>query len=269
MFESSFLPVIVGAFTLIYSIAVIILLQRHRIVSDIMSSFLGRSPASRHERFYQRILNAFNNGFIEDIDDLVNMYTDHTGIYHDRDNLKFYLVRRLRGFLSYLTRQKDIDEEMKKKILGYKSQVKQWVSDMEKKEPYSDVPSSERHILLEIERLLPTEKETAISGRLKDLSGLIRNRQEERNRLLRTTRWSVPMTVVGVLLTLLFGGINLYQFYSKSSQKQQDINMFHEDESNEKAGKVIGQGEFEGFRKEKQNLDKLVKENLGDGKIDD
>ena len=49
-------------------------------------------------------------------------------------------------------------------------------------------------------------------SKLHDLSHVIKTRYEENNKLRETTKWSVPISIIGIILSICFG---LYTIFSK------------------------------------------------------
>jgi hypothetical protein len=130
------------------------------------------------------------------------------------EDTKYYLTRRLRGFCVYLIGVKDADEGRRRVLADYKMRVRGWIAEMEREEPYSDTPSAERHVILEIERLLEKNEPQAIRGRLSDLAAMIQARKDQQDAAARSSRWSILLTMIGLVLTLTFGGWAVYQYFS-------------------------------------------------------
>lgn len=211
MFESpkeTFLAVLVVLFSAIYSMLFVFMVKRNRLFSEKLRNILGFSSVSeRAEKFYKMLMKSLENDLINNIDDVMNMYSGITGFSYSKDEKRYYLGRRLRGFLVYMLKQDGIEKEILKK---WKDIVTGFINELETEAPYADVPSSERRVLLEINRSIDNEEYGGIKGRLDDLAGMIQNRNEGLSKATRINRWSVPLTVIGLLLTITFGALSLY-----------------------------------------------------------
>lgn len=211
MFESSketLLPVLIVLFSAIYSMLVVFMVKRNRLFSEKLRNIFGFSSASeKAEKFYKMLMKSLENDLINNIDDVMNTYSGITGFSYSKDEKRYYLGRRLRGFLVYMLKQDSIEKEILKK---WKDIVTGFINELETEAPYAEVPSSERRVLLEINRSINNEEYGGIKGRLDDLAGMIQNRNEEKNRATRINRWSVPLTVIGLFLTITFGALSLY-----------------------------------------------------------
>jgi len=210
MFDSSkeiFISIVVGVFTISYSILVSYMMRKTRYL-QIFRNILGfTSPSENAVKFYEMLMKGLENDLINNIDDVLNMYSGITGYSYDSDEKRYYLVKRLRGFLVFMLKRDGIEKEVLKK---WKDVVTGFINELETESPYADVPSSERRVLLEIDSLIAKGECNGIKGRLGDLAGMIQNRNEEQNRIARLNRWSVSLTIVGLILTILFGGLSLY-----------------------------------------------------------
>ena len=104
----------------------------------------------------------------------------------------------LESFLIYV-REKDEDGKLTTKI----SAIINPILEKEKAEkPYSNVKERERRILLAIENSLGKGETSSLKNNLDDLSGVIENNQKALDRARRINNWTVPISIIGVLLTL-------------------------------------------------------------------
>ena len=104
----------------------------------------------------------------------------------------------LESFLIYV-RQKDEDGELTTQI----STIIEPILEKEKAEkPYSNVKERERRILLAIEESAKKGELTSLNNNLEDLSIVIENNQKSLDKARMTNKWTVPISIIGVLLTL-------------------------------------------------------------------
>ena len=104
----------------------------------------------------------------------------------------------LESFPLYV-REKDEDGKLTNEI----SNIISPILEKEKAEkPYSNVKERERRILLAIENSLNKRETTSLKNNLDDLSGVIENNQKALDRARKTNNWTVPISIIGVLLTL-------------------------------------------------------------------
>lgn len=208
IFTESLVTFIVGLSTFIYITLFVFMMKRNRLFSEKFRSIFGLSSfQEKTEKFYKVLMKSLENELISNIDDVMNMYGGITGSSYSKEEKRYYLGKRLRGFLVYMLKQDTVKKEILKK---WKDIVTGFINELETEAPYSDVPTSERRVLLEINRAIDKEEYGNIKGRLDDLAGMVQNRNEEQNRATRINRWSVPLTVIGLVLTITFGALSLY-----------------------------------------------------------
>lgn len=104
----------------------------------------------------------------------------------------------LESFLIYV-RKKDEDGTLTKNI----SESIESILEKEKAEkPYSNVNEREKRILYAIEESANRGELLAVKNNLKDLSIVIENNQKALNRARMTNKWTIPISIIGILLTL-------------------------------------------------------------------
>jgi hypothetical protein len=202
------LAVSVALSTLVYMMFVVRMIKKTNLSSTMFRIFFGSPSASeRREKFYEMLLKSLENGLVNSLDDIINIYSGITGFSYGPEEKRHYLGKRLRGFLVYMLKQDGIEKE---KLKTWKDIVTGFINELETEVPYADVPSSERRLLLEIDRLITSKEYSGIKGRIDDLAGMIQNRSEDQSRTIKINRLSVPLTIVGLILTFVFGGLSLY-----------------------------------------------------------
>lgn len=104
----------------------------------------------------------------------------------------------LESFLIYV-RQKDEDGTLTNRI----SEIIDPILEKEKAEkPYSNIKERERRILLAIEDSANKGEHVSIKNNLEDLSIVIENNQNALDKARMTNKWTIPISIIGVLLTL-------------------------------------------------------------------
>ena len=119
-------------------------------------------------------------------------------LIYKRKNDYISYVDFLESFLIYV-REKDEDGKLTTEI----SAIINPILEKEKAEkPYSNVKERERRILLAIENSLGKGETSSLKNNLDDLSGVIENNQKALDRARKINNWTVPVSIIGVLLTL-------------------------------------------------------------------
>ena len=68
--------------------------------------------------------------------------------------------------------------------------------------PYPCVKERERRILLAIENSAAKGETASLKNNLEDLSTVIENNQKSLDRARATNRWTIPISIIGIILTV-------------------------------------------------------------------
>jgi hypothetical protein len=123
----------------------------------------------------------FNYGFINVLEDYsVNLLTAET----KKDNKNFSLIVEL------------INEELKG-------------------EPFNQLKSEQKRILLNLQNSLKTQDVKNGIYNLNEMNDVLRIQNENIEKLEKQNAWSIPLAIIGVILTLIFGIISLKKSFIK------------------------------------------------------
>ena len=104
----------------------------------------------------------------------------------------------LESFLIYV-RKKDEDGTLTKDVSGT---IESILEKEQADKPYSNVKEREKRILCAIEESANKGENLAVKNNLKDLSIVIENNQKTLDRARLTNKWTIPISIIGILLTL-------------------------------------------------------------------
>ena len=104
----------------------------------------------------------------------------------------------LESFLIYV-RKKDEDGILTKDVSGT---IESILEKEQADKPYSNVKEREKRILCAIEESANKGENLAVKNNLKDLSIVIENNQKTLDRARLTNKWTIPISIIGILLTL-------------------------------------------------------------------
>ena len=109
-------------------------------------------------------------------------------------------VNFLESFLLYV-RQGDKDGSITK---GLSSLIEPIIIKAESDKPYSNVEERERRLLLAIEESALNGEKGSLKNNLTDLSLAIENNKSALDKAQKTNRWTIPISVVGIILSIVF-----------------------------------------------------------------
>lgn len=157
----------------------------------------------KEESFFNSISEIINRNNIKDIDDILIIYRSEMNIESNTFS-KRHLIFLLERVLTSFNKNKN-NEETSKTLAFLKKSVSEMRSEMIKEEPFSDLPKIEKNLMTDLLRAEQENEKELFINKLQDLSGVIKTRYEENKKLIDKTRWSIPLAIVGILVSLAFG----------------------------------------------------------------
>ena len=175
-----------------------------------------RYPKRRRQagvKFYELLLKGIKQGTIEE---------ESIYLMYERFNENVYSFffpnivsyeRFLESFLLYV-REKDEDGTLTKDVTNI---LKPILEKIKVENPYTNVNEGQRRILLSIEDTMKksstiTDSErAAIRHNLNELAIAIEEKQKKLHQSERLNKWTVPVSIAGVIATIVFGVIQLFQ----------------------------------------------------------
>ncbi len=104
----------------------------------------------------------------------------------------------LESFLIYIRRKDDEGSQ----IVEMTNRIRPIIERERAEKPYTNIHDRERRILLAIETSAQKGEYNSIKNNLEDLSILIRNNQDGLRKAEIINRWTIPCSIVSILLTL-------------------------------------------------------------------
>lgn len=169
------------------------------------SKFLARSRErrkARQEEQRHKITKGLLNGSIESFEDLVNVYKGVNGLGSDDKSYCFGLSKFLREYISNIVALDDLDYEHARIL---KNKATDFLHHIDKESPFVDLPPAERNLLIDIQRFIDVNDSQSALRKLESLAGLIEARQDGFDKLQASNRWSIPLAMIGLVFTIIFG----------------------------------------------------------------
>lgn len=164
-------------------------------------------------RFFQALQEGLKSGSIMTIDDVVNIYKGVAGLSSEDLSYRYGLGSRLREFLvAVVSKEKNImegslDDETTR---DWKQKITDFISHNEILSPYADLPSAERNVLNDISTFIERNDTKSVERKMSELSGMIQARNSDLESIRNINRWAVPLSVVGLILSITFGILALF-----------------------------------------------------------
>jgi hypothetical protein len=175
-----------------------------------LAAFYVTRVRNRREERESKLKNAISsglvNGQIDGIDDLVNLYRGVTNSNDDDVSYKAGVTRVLRRLLVALAA--DPEATHPKQLL--RAKIKGLLQQIETETPFAGLPTAERNLIIDARRFIDTNELRAATQKVDDLANLIEARQDAYEKLQSANKWSVPLAVIGLVLTIVFGIMSLW-----------------------------------------------------------
>ncbi len=172
---------------------------------------IRRRKARREEsntRLFKALQEGLKSGSITTIDDVVNVYKGVSGLSSEDLSYRYGLSSRLREFLvGVISKEKNImdgtlDDET---VRDWKQRITEFISQNEALSPYADLPPAERNLLNDITTFIERNDIESVKRKFSELAGMIQARNSDLERMGSINRWTVPLSIVGLTLTVVFG----------------------------------------------------------------
>jgi len=195
-----FINILTALFAAIYASFVMQLLLKKRI---------GERDEAK-KKFFKALLEGLKIGAINTIDDIENVYRGIGVLSSEEVSYRYRLSRWLREFMVALI-SKEIEKSIEDKtLIEWKEKISGFIQKIEEVSPYSDLPDIERSILIDISTYLENGNRDAVERKLSEIASIIQARNDDLNKIKSTNKWAVPLAVVGMILTVVFGLLSIF-----------------------------------------------------------
>jgi len=181
--------------------------------SFVMQLLLKKRIGERDEakkKFFKALLEGLKIGAINTIDDIENVYRGIGVLSSEEVSYRYRLSRWLREFMVALI-SKEIEKSIEDKtLIEWKEKISGFIQKIEEVSPYSDLPDIERSILIDISTYLENGNRDAVERKLSEIASIIQARNDDLNKIKSTNKWAVPLAVVGMILTVVFGLLSIF-----------------------------------------------------------
>lgn len=170
--------------------------------------FYARHRRSEYfDRFSKALVRGIDTGKIKDVEDCLDIAKGIVERYEDAE-LRPRVIKWLHQFIVRIVSDQ-VSFSPSTKSNDAKSLVTSFIRELEKTDPFSQLPSAERGVVSDILRSISTNDLTLADSKTRDLAHLIEARAEHVSKLEKTNKYSMPLAIVGLLLTIIFGMASL------------------------------------------------------------
>ncbi|MBR5678225.1 MAG: hypothetical protein IKX20_08805 [Paludibacteraceae bacterium] len=152
----------------------------------------------RRQRFRddcRLVSDGFRDKTINDNRDVQLIFDLSRRIYGERFTFVLFLKRYLRHLRSHPA---DVSPE---EFNDINQRIKDLIMEEESHVPFDGVPDAEKRVLLSIRE----ESTPSVQQKLPELAEMIRARDGELKSAKRINYWTIPLSIIGIALTIVFG----------------------------------------------------------------
>ncbi len=180
------------------------------ITSIFILGRLRERKKQKRDKFFNTLLDGLKLDLVKSSDDLVNIYKGVTNLSGENLSYRYGLNTWLRQFLVEIINEQSVLELSTEDIHKFKSKICEFIKNNDEISPFSDLPETERSILNDIGAFLANNDSDSIKRKIKELGSIIQTRYEEHKKLERNNKWSIPLAVIGLILSLVLGIIPIF-----------------------------------------------------------
>ena len=196
--ENLLLAIFTIVFTVVYSFSVIHL--------------LGKIKARRLERkkvFINTFIKGISDNTIANSTDLLNIYSGITKLSPEDLTNRQDLNKWLRETLARLINKEVGQDLAQDKVIEIKDKITNFIKENETTSPYTDLPDTELNIINDLSAFNKLGDQNSINRKLGELSSVIITRYEQQKKIENLNKWSIPLAIIGMVLTIIFGVLSI------------------------------------------------------------
>ncbi len=185
-------------FIVIYGYATVFVLRRAR-----------EKRASRKNTFIETFIKGVSDNTIENSVDLLNVYSGITNLSTEDLTNKQNLNKWLREILAKLVNKDVAKEFTPEQTITVKLKLTEFIKSNETANPFTDLPDTERNIINDISTYNKSGDKESVDRKINELSSVIITRNEQQKKIENLNKWSIPLAVIGLVLTVIFGILSI------------------------------------------------------------
>lgn len=144
---------------------------------------------------FNLMMTAFKQNPKLDNEDIFLIYND----FAQKTSRNISYEKYLESFIIYV-RSNEKDNSFVNSIVDH---IKPILNKEKEEQPFSNVEERERLLLLSIDQSIKNNETASVPNNLRNLSLTIQKTQNELKQAKRINRWSIPISVIGVVLTII------------------------------------------------------------------
>jgi hypothetical protein len=167
--------------------------------------------SGEQRKFFKVMTEAFISDSLNTNDDLINLYKGVRKLSPEDLTFRSGLTRWLREFIVDLYDRKYVYSLKVHQVAHLNERISSFITANENTSPYADLPDVERNLVNDIAALSQGDQRDEVTRKLAELASVIQIREDRLARLHSINRWSVPLALMGLVLTFILGSLALFR----------------------------------------------------------
>ena len=173
--------------------------------ATFLLSFFSRGK-SKHKygksKLFKLLSNNFEQNIITNKEDIMVLINS---ISREFDN-DYSIVSILEDYIVYLSKDEVKENSL---LININSKIKEIIEIENQEKPFNRVPSEEKRILKNINENLKNNQLELAKINLQELGSVIATRNIIYIKADKISRWSLPIAIIGIIFTIIFGFLGL------------------------------------------------------------
>lgn len=174
-------------------------------------SEVSKKVINKKEKFFESLFQGLKSNIINSISDIENIYQGITNLSSESSNYDYSMLQWLKEFLVKVM-LKDFDEDLSNDTYNeLKDKTTIFIKEYEESSPFSNLPEREKNLFNDLLLYLNSDKinNEHVKTKLKELNSIFQTKANTLDKLERINKWSVPLSIIGLILTILFGIVSI------------------------------------------------------------
>lgn len=174
-------------------------------------SEVSKKVINKKEKFFESLFQGLKSNIINSISDIENIYQGITNLSSESSNYDYSMLQWLKEFLVKVM-LKDFDEDLSNDTYNeLKDKTTIFIKEYEESSPFSNLPEREKNLFNDLLLYLNNDKinNEHVKTKLKELNSIFQTKANTLDKLERINKWSVPLSIIGLILTILFGIVSI------------------------------------------------------------
>lgn len=172
---------------------------------------VSKKVINKKEKFFESLFQGLKSNIINSISDIENIYQGITDLSSESSNYDYNMLQWLKEFLVKLM-LKDFDEDLSNDTYNeLKDKTTIFIKEYEESSPFSNLPEREKNLFNDLLLYLNSDKinNEHVKTKLKELNSIFQTKVNTLDKLERINKWSVPLSITGLILTIVFGLLSI------------------------------------------------------------